>query len=51
MLEPARQSAKQGLEKLFGVAAEKIKIGNEGVKFFLAKKMSESSASADGFAW
>ena len=33
MLEQARQSAKQGLEKLFGVSIEKIKIGNDGVEF------------------
>jgi hypothetical protein len=32
-LAQARQSAKQGLEKLFGVSVEKIKIGNEGVEF------------------
>ena len=32
-LEQARQSAKQGLEKLFGVSIENIKIENEGVEF------------------
>ena len=33
MLEQVRQSAKQGLEKLFGVSIENIKIENEGVEF------------------
>jgi hypothetical protein len=33
MIETAHKTAKQGLEKLFGVSIEKIKIGSEGVEF------------------